>query len=88
MTDTLALACVAAARAARNTREAQTVCRTATVFDQQFPVYSSHLYAVLRENGETAHLVPLATFLPNGKMELYPDGAALPFFQSRIDSDV
>jgi hypothetical protein len=89
--NTLALACVAAAGAARHDGEAQTVCMVDPVYtDSRLPdfvVHSSQEYAVLRENG-CSYLTPLASFLPGGKIELYPAGAALPFFQSRIDSDV
>lgn len=84
--NTLALACVRAAGEVRLTRRAQTVCHHHEIGD--YVVYASQDYAVLRENNAADHLTPLASFLPGGKMELHPAGAALPFFQSRIDSDV
>lgn len=87
--NTLALACVTAAGAARRRQMAHTVVRNETrcQFDE-FSVFTSQEFAVLRENGVADHLTPLASFLPGGKMELHPAGAALPFFQTRIDSDV
>ncbi len=88
--NTLALACVEAAGAARRYGEGFTVVRyTGSAWNvAEFSVYASQQIAVLRENRGLDDLTPLASFLPNGSMELYPAGAALPFFTTRIDSDV
>lgn len=88
--NTLALACVEAAGAARRYGEGFTVVRYSGLlpYIEEFTTYSSHQIAVLKENNQLDDLTPLASFLPGGKMELYPAGAALPFFQTRIDSDV
>jgi hypothetical protein len=86
--NTLALACVEAAGAARRYGEGFTVVRyEGTCNFDEFLVYSSQQIAVLKENKQLDDLTPLASFLPNGSMELYPAGAALPFFTTRIDTD-
>lgn len=78
----LALACTAAAGAARGVREAQTVCID-TEATEPFVVLSSQQVKVLKENRAfTPRYIPLASFLPNGTLNVYPAGKDYPYFSN------